>query len=63
MADDRKMSLREYKNMCQAQRGARTVNDSLLKTIERAAGGRDLSKKDFDQIQGKIKLSQTGQDA
>ena len=62
MSEERKMSLREYKDLCKAKRGNKSVNDSLLSTIERASGGRNMSSSDFDQIQGKIKMSQVDKD-
>lgn len=54
----RKMSIREYKDYCQGRRGKKSVNESLLKNINRATGGRKLTRAEFDQVHGKIKIGQ-----
>lgn len=54
----RKMSIREYKAYCEGRRGKKSVNDSLLKNIDRATGGRALTRGEFDQVHGKIKVGQ-----
>ncbi len=54
----RRMSIREYKDYCKGKRGSKSVNDSLLKNIDRATGGRKLSRAEFDQVHGKIKVAQ-----
>jgi hypothetical protein len=54
----RKMNIREYKDYCKGRRGKKSVNDSLLKNIDRATNGRKLTRAEFDQVHGKIKIAQ-----
>jgi len=61
MSEERKMDLREYKNVCQGKNGDKSVNESLLKNIERATGGRSLTKSEFDHVHGKIKMKQASE--
>ena len=59
MSDERKMELREYRQLCEKRHGKKSIqNESLLKSIDRAAGGRRLTKSEFDHIQAKIKIGQ-----
>lgn len=59
MSDERKMELREYRQLCEKRHGKKSIqNDSLLKSIERATGGRRLTKGEFDQVHAKIKIGQ-----
>lgn len=62
MGEERKIDLREYKNLCKGKRGDKSVDESLLKNIERATGGRSLTQKEFDQVHGKIKMRQVSED-
>lgn len=56
---DRKMDIREYRQMCEKRHGKKSIsNDSLLKSIDRATGGRRLTKGEFDQVHAKIKIGQ-----
>ena len=55
---ERKMDIREYKEYTKARHGEKSVNDSLLKNIDRATGGRTLSRSEFDKVHGKIKIAQ-----
>ncbi|KKN61958.1 hypothetical protein LCGC14_0516360 [marine sediment metagenome] len=55
---DRKMDIREYKEYCKGKHGEKSVNDSLLKNINRATGGRTLSRSEFDKVHAKIKIGQ-----
>ena len=56
---DRKMELREYRQVCEKNHGKKSIqNESLLRSIDRAAGGRRLTKKEFDQVHAKIKIAQ-----
>ena len=59
MSAERKMELREYRALCEKRHGKKSIqNDSLLKSIERATGGRQLSKGEFDKVHAKIKIGQ-----
>lgn len=62
MSEERKISLREYKDRCKGKHGEKSVNDSLLKGIDRATGGRSLTQKQFDEVHGKIKMRQASGD-
>ena len=55
---NRKMDVREYKEYTKGKHGAKSVNESLLKNINRATGGRTLSRAEFDKVHAKIKVAQ-----
>ena len=54
----RRMDIREYKAYCEGKNGKKSVNDSLLKNINLATGGRTLSRGEFDKVHAKIKIGQ-----
>ena len=56
---ERRMELREYRELCEKRHGKKSIqNESLLKGIERATGGRQLTKSEFDNVHAKIKIAQ-----
>ncbi len=55
---DRKMSTREYREYCQGKHGNKSMNESLIKSIDRAVGGRTVTREELDQVHGKIKIGQ-----
>ncbi|MEE9569426.1 MAG: hypothetical protein V3W37_08575 [Candidatus Binatia bacterium] len=56
---ERRMELREYRQVCEKKNGKKSIqNESLLRSIDRATGGRRLTKKEFDQVHAKIKIGQ-----
>lgn len=54
----KKMDVREYGNYCKGTRGEKSMNESLIKGIARATGGRTLSRAEFDHVHAKIKIAQ-----
>jgi hypothetical protein len=57
------MDVREYKDYCRGKYGKKSVNESLLKNINKATGGRTLTRKEFDDVHAKIKVGQELKDA
>lgn len=53
-----KMDVRQYREHCEGKHGKKSMNESLIKTIDRATGGRTLSRSEFDHVHGKIKIAQ-----
>jgi hypothetical protein len=53
------MDVREYRQVCEKNHGKKSIqNESLLRSIDRATGGRKLTKREFDQVHAKIKIAQ-----
>lgn len=65
MANDndpaKKMSLREYRQYSEANHGKKALNDSMLRSMDRATGGKPVSRAQLDQLHGKIKIRQQGE--
>jgi hypothetical protein len=57
---NKKMSLREYRQYSEANHGKKALNDSMLRNMERATGGRNVSRAELDHLQAKIKIRQEG---
>lgn len=55
---EKKMDVRQYREYCQGKNGKKSMNESLIKTIDRATGGRTLTKAEFDNVHAKIKIAQ-----
>lgn len=55
---DQKMDVRQYREHCEGKHGKKSMNESLIKTIDRATGGRRLTKAEFDNVHAKIKIAQ-----
>lgn len=55
---NRRMDIREYKEYAKSKHGDKSINDSLLKNINKATGGRTLSRSEFDKVNAKIKVAQ-----
>jgi len=62
MGEDR-MDIRQYKEYAKAKHGERSINDSMLKHMDRATGGKKLSKGEWDQINAKVKIKQVEVDS
>ena len=58
---DRPMSIREYKEYAKKQHGSKSVNESMLKHMDRVTDGKKISKTDWDQINAKIKIAQVNE--
>ena len=50
-----KMDLREYKDYAKKTHGAKSVNDSMLKVMEKVTGGKKVSRERLDAINADIK--------
>jgi len=51
-----KMDIREYKNYAQGTHGKGTINEGMLKAMDRATGGKKLSKSEWNDMNAKIKI-------
>jgi len=50
------MDIREYRQYAQAKHGKKSVNEGMLKAMDNATGGRKLAKKDWNEMNAKIKI-------
>lgn len=61
MSED-KMSLREYKDYAKKTHGEKSLNESMLRTMEKASetsGGKSkMPRGEWDRMNGKIKMEQ-----
>lgn len=58
---ENEMSLREYKDYAKKKHGEKSLNNSMLRTMEKAAesqGKHKMSRRDWDEMNGKIKIAQ-----
>jgi len=55
------MDVREYKNYAQGVHGKGTVNDGMLKAMDKATGGKKLSKSEWNEMNAKIKIKSAEQ--
>lgn len=54
-----KMSVREYKNMMQGKLGKNTMNEGMLRAMDRAVGGKDkpvATVEQLHQMNAKMKI-------
>jgi hypothetical protein len=51
-----KMDLREYKEYAKKTHGSKSINESMLKTMEKMAGGKKMSRERFDAMNADIKM-------
>ena len=62
MAEE-KMDIRQYKEFAKGTHGEGSINNSMLEHMDRATGGKKLSRQDWDQVNAKIKIKQAEVDA
>jgi hypothetical protein len=55
------MDVREYRQYSESRHGKNALNDSMLKTLDRATGGKKVTRAQMDEIHGKIKVRQSGE--
>jgi len=56
-----KMDIREYKNYAKGTHGEGSVNSGMLKAMDRATGGKKLSKSEWNEMNAKIKIKSAEQ--
>ena len=55
------MDTREYRQYSEKHHGKGALNDSMLRSIDRATDGKKVSRSQLDQLHGKIKIRQQGE--
>jgi len=50
------MDIREYKSYAKAKYGEKSINDGMLKAMDRATGGKKCSRSDWNEMNAKIKI-------
>lgn len=50
------MDLREYREYSRKKHGEKALNDSMLRTMEKAIGGKKISREQWDGIHSDIKV-------
>ena len=55
---EKKMSIREYREYAKKHYGKQSLNESMLKFMDKAADGKDMTSKEFDHLQATIKAKQ-----
>ena len=55
------MDIREYKHYAKKHHGEKSINESMLKIMDIATKGKKMDKKDWDNINAKIKIAQVNE--
>lgn len=50
------MDIREYRQYAESKHGKKSINDGMLRAMDRATGGKNLSKGDWNDVNAKIKM-------
>ncbi len=58
---NRPMDTREYRQYSEKNHGKKALNESMLRSIDRATGGKKVTRAQMDQLHGKIKIRQQGE--
>ena len=56
-----KMDIRQYREYAQGAHGKKSLNEGLLRAMERATGGKKLSKSEWNDMNAKIKIKSAEQ--
>ena len=56
---ERKITLREYRAHAESKYGKKSVNETVLKMMDKATSGKGATRAEFERLNAGIKIAQT----